>query len=56
MIRTAVNTYYTKIEMTPEDKMYDVEYQRDLARECVLEVDSVLALWRIWRQQAKRGP
>ncbi len=51
VIRTAVNTYYGKVEALPEDEMYDVELQRDLARECVLEVDSVLALWRVWRKK-----
>jgi hypothetical protein len=35
--------------MLPESKMFDVETQRDLARECVLEIDSVLAIWRTWR-------
>jgi hypothetical protein len=49
IIRTAVNAYYTKIDMLPESKMFDVETQRDLARECVLEIDSVLAIWRTWR-------
>jgi hypothetical protein len=56
VIRTAVNSYYSKVEALPEGKMYDVEIQRDLARECVLEVDSVLALWRTWRQKDKGGP
>lgn len=55
MIRTAVNAYYGKVDMLPESMMFDVETQRDLARECVLEVDSVLAIWRTWRQKAKRG-
>lgn len=49
VIRTAVNSYYTKVDMLPENKMYDVEMQRDLARACVLEIDSVLASWRTWR-------
>lgn len=30
--------------------MYDIEVQRDMARECVLEIESVLAIWRNWRK------
>jgi hypothetical protein len=31
--------------------MYDLELQRDLARDCVLEVDNILAVWRLWRSR-----
>jgi hypothetical protein len=53
VIRTEINSYYTKIEGLPSDKMYNVELQRDLARDCVLAVDGVLTSWRTWRQSKK---
>lgn len=56
MIRTAVNAYNHKIEDLTGEDMYDIAAQRDMARECVLEIESVLALWRNWRKEAKRGP
>ena len=55
MIRTEVNAYYSKVDGLPASKMYDVELQRDMARECVLAVEGVLTAWRTWRG-AKRGP
>jgi hypothetical protein len=39
--------------MLPEDKIFDAMTQRDLARDCVLEVDNVLALWRAGRRSKK---
>jgi hypothetical protein len=50
VIRTAVNSYYSKVDSLPSCKMYDAELQRDMARECVLEVDGVLTAWRTWRK------
>lgn len=55
MIRTEVNTYYSKVDALPSHKMYDVEVQRDMARACVLAVDGILTSWRTWRG-SKRGP
>ena len=49
-IRTTVNEYNRKLEGLTEDRMYDEALQLDLARECILEVDCILGLWRNWRR------
>lgn len=50
LIRTAINSYYSRLEDLRGDRMYDVELQRDMARDCVLEIDNVLSSWRGWRK------
>jgi len=52
-VRTAINTYSAKLEKLREDQMFDVAIQRDLARECILEVDSILGVWRVWKRAKK---
>jgi hypothetical protein len=49
LIRTAINSYHGKVDSLRGDVMFDVVVQRDMARECVLDVDNVLGMWRNWR-------
>lgn len=53
MIRTAINAYYKEIEGTKGEAMFDVEHQRDMARECVLKIDDVLTIWRTQKRAKK---
>jgi len=53
VIRTSINLYYGQIDSQPEGAMFNIEAQRDMARNCVLEIDGILALWRSWRQSKK---
>ena len=51
-IRTAINRYYRKIDTLPsrdEEAALDVGVQRDLARECVLDVDNLVNSWKVWK-------
>jgi hypothetical protein len=54
-IRSAVNAYNNKLDLLPPSKMYDVELQRDMAREALLEIESILALRKVWKRDKKRG-
>lgn len=53
MIRAAVKAYGERLDNLRGDPMYDAELQRDMARECILEVDSILAVWKVWRKERK---
>lgn len=54
-MRTAIRDYHRAVDAAPDNLMYDVERQRDMARACLFEVDLVLASWKAWKR-AKRGP
>ena len=49
-IRSIINRYYRELENPISEKMFDIERQRDLARECVLQTDNVLNKFRTWRK------
>lgn len=49
-IRTAINNYYKTLEVLSDTDMYDRDLQLKLARDCVLEADHVLGLWRNWKK------
>ena len=49
-IRSVINAYYRELEVPSSEKMFDVERQRNLARDCVLNIDNVLNKFRSWRK------
>jgi hypothetical protein len=49
-IQTAIGAYCGRLERLSEEQMFDAERQRDMARECIMEIDSIIGVWRNWRQ------
>ena len=53
-IQAAVHKYDRKLDTVPETEIFNLELQRDLARECVVEVDKAISAWRTCKRKAKK--
>ena len=53
-VRTAINSYYRKMDNARGEVMFDIAVQRDMARECVLNIDNLVSAWRTWKGVEKK--